>query len=50
MSTWKCFSILPTIPRNRNSSTPITTRPIYTGEQQVQPVYDGVLAEPRLDK
>ena len=50
MSTWKRFSVLLTIPRKRNSSTPIATKPVYTGNQEVRPVYDDVIAEPRLDK
>jgi hypothetical protein len=31
-----------------NSSTTIAT--VYNGEQEFRPVYDDVLAEPRLDK
>ena len=50
MSTWKCFSVLLTIPRKRNSNTPIATRLVFTGNQQVRPVYDDVIAEPRIDK
>jgi hypothetical protein len=50
VSTWKRFSVLLTIPRKRNSSTPIATKPVYTGNQEVRPVYDDVIAEPRLDK